>query len=402
MNFVQTLRKRSELQPGVPALIDRCFSKDRVLTYSALNRLADFLSFELRKKKVLPGDRILFGIDAGQEMYGYLLAALQIGAVPILYDHAEPHDEFVAWISALEPKACLIPKRGWLGSHFAGILKKIPIKIFVGRVRSQARWLRLGKLGALEEQAADSAALMCLVGKASNHLSFRVWSQNQLNESVQLLVSQLKLKAGEIDLCNSPLHLLGNLAAGLTSMVASRFGRSLDRQLEKFKPTRVAAESHLVHRLLRKSFSPFHRVFIIDAPLAPQEIDQFSDQVQHANVELIFYEDLPLASLSLKEYERKGHATLVGNFFSSVEARVSAQPGIDKATVRPDGVPADSQQTPVGELIIRGPFLPRRHTLSDITKENSILHGSSNGDWCSTGVFGYFDQNARFWFTERR
>jgi acyl-CoA synthetase (AMP-forming)/AMP-acid ligase II len=387
MNFVETLRKRSELQPGVPALIDRCFSRDRVLTYSALNRLADFLSFELRKKKILPGDRVLFGIAAGQEMYGYLLAALQIGAVPILYDHAEPHDEFGAWISALEPKACLIPKSGWIGSHFAGILKKIPIKIFVGHVRSQARWLRLGKLGALEEQAADSAALMCLVGAASSHLTFRVWSQNQLNESVQLLVSQLKLKAGEIDLCNSPLHLLGNLAAGLTSMVASRFGRSFERQVEKFKPTRVAAESHLVRRLLRKSSSPFHKVFIIDAPLEPQEIDHFSGQMQHANIDLIFYEDLPLASLSLKEYERKGSATLVGNFFSTVEARVSTQKGSDDA---------------IGELVVRGPCLPKRHTLSDFTIENPLQHGSSNGDWCFTGVFGYFDQQDRFWLTERR
>jgi len=373
-----------------------------VLTYSALNRLADFLSFELRKKKVLPGDRVLFGIDAGQEMYGYLLAALQIGAVPILYDQAEPHDEFVAWITALAPKACLIPKSGWIGSHFAGILKKIPIKIFVGQVRSQARWLRLGKLGALEEQAEDSAALMCLVGAASSGLTFRVWSQNQLNESVQLLVTQLKLKAGEIDLCNSPLHLLGNLAAGLTSMVAARFGRSLERQVEKFKPTRVAAESRLIRRLLRKSFSPFHRVFIIDAPLEPQEIDHFSGQMQHANIELIFYEDLPLASLSLKEYERKGSATLIGTFFSTVEARVSTQERTDNAIARPENDPTASPHTQIGELIVRGPFLPKRHTLSDLPTENPLLRGSSNGDWCPTGAFGYFDHQARFWLTERR
>jgi acyl-CoA synthetase (AMP-forming)/AMP-acid ligase II len=402
MNFVQTLRKRSELQPGVPALIDRCFSKDRVLTYSALNRLVDFLSFELRKKEVLPGDRVLFGIDAGQEMYGYLLAALQMGAIPILYDHAEPHDEFVAWINALEPKACLIPKRGWLGSHFAGILKNIPIKIFVGRTRSQARWLRLGKLGALEEHATDSAALICLVSAASSHLTFRVWSQNQLNESVHLLVSQLKLKAGEMDLCNSPLHFLGNLAAGLTSMVASRFGRSLERQVEKFKPTRVAADSHLVRRLLRKSSSPFHKVFIIDAPLESQEIGHFSSQMQHANIELIFYEDLPLASLSLKEYERKGSATLIGNFFPTVEARVSTQKRADQAVAPSENDPSALQETPVGELVVRGPFLPKRHTLSDLLSKNSLLRGSSDGDWCFTGAFGYFDQQARFWLTGRR
>jgi acyl-coenzyme A synthetase/AMP-(fatty) acid ligase len=401
MNLVQTLRERSELQPGVPALIDRCFSGDRVLTYSGLNRLVDFLSFELRQKKILPGDRVLFGVEAGQEMYGYLLAALQIGAVPILYDDSEPRDDFVAWIRALEPKACLISRRGWLGSHFNGAIKNIPLKIYVGHVRSQARWLRLGKLGSLEDQPANSPALICLVGAASSHLAFRLWSQSQLYESVQLLVSHLKLKAGEIDLCASPLHLLGNLAAGLTSLVGSSFARSIERQIQKFKPTRIAAESPIIRRLLRQSFSPLHKVFITDAPLEPEVIDYFTGRLQHANIELIFYEDLPLASLSLREYERKGSATLVGNFFSAVEARISTQKRTDQPIVRSEDESSGSQPAAIGELIVRGPFLPNRRTLSDLAKEAPLLAGSANGDWCFTGAFGYFDGQARFWLTAR-
>jgi acyl-CoA synthetase (AMP-forming)/AMP-acid ligase II len=401
MNLVQTLRERSELQPGVPALIDRCFSRDRVLSYSGLNRLVDFLSFELRQKKISPGDCVLFGMEAGQEMYGYLLAALQIGAVPVLYAGAKPRDDFVAWIRALEPKACLIPKRGWVGSHFDEALKHIPIKIYVGHVRSHTRWLRLGRLGSLEDQPANSPALICLVASASNHLAFRVWSQSQLHESVQLLVSHLKLKAGEIDLCASPLHLLGNLAAGLTSMVSSCFARSVERQIEKFKPTRIAAESPIIRRLLRQSFSPLHKVFITDAPLEPEEIDYFTGRLQHANIELIFYEDLPLASLSLREYERKGSATLVGNFFSAVEARISTQKRTDRPITRSDHEPNGSQPAAIGELVVRGPFLPNRRTLSDLAKEVPLLSGSANGDWCFTGAFGYFDGQARFWLTER-
>jgi acyl-CoA synthetase (AMP-forming)/AMP-acid ligase II len=124
--------------------------------------------------------------------------------------------------------------------------------------------------------------------------------------------------------------------------------------------------------------------------------------MQHANIELIFYEDLPLASLSLKEYERKGSATLIGNFVSTVEARVSSQEGIDNAVARPENDLAALQQTPIGELIVRGPFLPKRHTLSDLPTDNPLLGVSSNGDWCSTGAFGYFDHQARFWLTERR
>jgi acyl-coenzyme A synthetase/AMP-(fatty) acid ligase len=401
MNLVQTLRERSELQPGVPALIDRCFSRDRVLTYSGLNRLVDFLSFELRQKRILPGDRVLFGVEAGQEMYGYLLAALQIGAVPILYDDAQPHEDFIAWIQALEPKACLIPKKGWIGSHFDEALKHIPLKIFVGHVRSQARWLRLGKLGSVEDQPANSPALICLVSAASSHLAFRLWSQSQLYESVQLLVSHLKLKAAEIDLCASPLHLLGNLAAGLTSMVGFRFARSVERQIEKFKPTRIAAESPIIRRLLRHSFSPLHKVFITDAPLEPEAINYFAGRLQHANIELIFYEDLPLASLSLREYERKGSATLVGNFFSAVEARISTPKRTDQPTVGSDHESSGSPPAAVGELAVRGPFLPNRRTLSDLTREDSLLSGSPNGDWCFTGAFGYFDRQARFWLTAR-
>src|SRR6202045_4379631 len=356
MNFVQTLRKRSELQPGVPALIDRCFSGDRVLTYSGLNRLVDYLSFELREKKVATGDRILIGIGPSQEMYVYLLAALQIGAVPILCDHAAPHDELISWINALGPKACVIPTRGWVGSHFDGVLRKIPSKIFVGHVRSQARWLRLGKLGALEEQASDSVALISLVRESSHHLASRVWSQDQLRQSVQLLVSQLKLKAGEIDLCASALHLLGNLAAGLTSMIGSRSKRSLDHQVEKFKPTRTAAVSPVARRLLRKPFSPFHRVFITDAPLEPTEIDYFTDRMQHANIELIFYDDLPLASLPLKEYEQNGSASLVGTFYSTVEARVSLRTETGKSAARRADPTIVSKPDEIGELFIRGSF----------------------------------------------
>ncbi len=401
MNFVQTLRKRSELQPGVPALIDRCLSGDRVLTYSGLNRIVDYLSFELREKKVVSGDRILVGIGPSQEMYVYLLAALQIGAVPILCDQAAPHDEFISWISALEPKACIIPTRGWVGSHFDTVLRKIPSKIFVGHVRSQARWLRLGKLGALEERPVDSAALISLVRETSNHLAFRVWSQEQLRQSVQLLVSQLKLKAGEIDLCASAIHLLGNLAAGLTSMVGSRSARSLDHQVDKFKPTRTAARSPVVRRLLRKPFSSFHRVFITDAPLDPTEIDYFTARMQHANIELIFYEDLPLASLPLKEYEQKGSATLVGSFYSTVEAKVAVPAAVGKPAANRTDVPIVPKPDETGELFIRGSFLPNRQTLRDLLTKGDLATSTPNGDWCSTGVFGYFDEQARFWLTHR-
>jgi acyl-CoA synthetase (AMP-forming)/AMP-acid ligase II len=401
MNFVQTLRKRSELQPGVPALIDRYLSRDRVLTYSGLNRLVDFCSIHLREAKVFPGDRILVGIGPSQEMYGYLFAALEVGAIPILYDNSRPHSEFISWIEALEPKVALIPKRGWVGAQFDSALKKIPIKIIAGRVRSQVRLLRLGKLGALEEVSPHTVGLYYLVSEACGHLALRTWSQSQLHQSVQFLVSELKLKAGEIDLCDSPVSLVANVAAGLTSVVGCRSRRGIERQVEKFKPTRVAAKSKLIRWLLRKSTSPLQRVFITNAPLAQEEVDYFRSHCQRASIELIFCEGMPLAGVSLKEYEKNGSAALVGNFFPAIQAKVSGAVTEKRISMPPEPKTRDAMQETVGELLVRAEFLPTRQSLSDLATGVAAVSAAANEPWHSTGALGYFDERSRFWLTDR-
>jgi hypothetical protein len=141
-------------------------------------------------------------------------------------------------------------------------------------------------------------------------------------------------------------------------------------------------------------------VFITDAPLKPEEVDYFTGRMQHANIELIFYEDLPLASLPLKEYERKGSATLVGNFYSSVEVRISVRNETGEPASRAD-LPAIPKPEEIGELFIRGSFLPNRLTLGALVKEDSLAKIVSNGDWRPAGAVGYLDDQSRFWLTER-
>jgi hypothetical protein len=123
--------------------------------------------------------------------------------------------------------------------------------------------------------------------------------------------------------------------------------------------------------------------------------------MQHANIELIFYDDLPLAALPLKQYERKESATLVGSFYSTVEARISVREETNKSPTGRAMTPVASRPDEIGELLIRGSFLPHRQTLADLLTEGVLTMVASNGDWCSTGVFGYFDDQSRFWLTER-
>src|SRR6516225_2085606 len=81
MNLIQMLRRRVELQPGVPALIDHRLTGDRVISFSVLNRFVDFLSVRLREEKVQPGDRVVLLLKPSQEFYGFLLALLQVSAI---------------------------------------------------------------------------------------------------------------------------------------------------------------------------------------------------------------------------------------------------------------------------------------------------------------------------------
>jgi hypothetical protein len=123
--------------------------------------------------------------------------------------------------------------------------------------------------------------------------------------------------------------------------------------------------------------------------------------MQHANIELIFYEDLPLASLPLKEYERIGNATLVGSFYAAVEARISVRERIGKspaATSDPSILPKSDE---IGQLLIRGSFLPNRLTLDALQKKGSLAQPAPTDVWCSTGVVGYLDEQSRFWLTQR-
>ena len=398
MNFLQTFRKRSELQPGVPALIDHCFSGDRVLSYSSLNKLADYLSMQLREQQIKAGNRILLALDSGQELYGYLLAALQIGAIPIIYQQDGSHKEFVAWVKALHPHAAVVRREKWVGCHFDAAFKPIPKKIYIGQVRSQARWLRLGKLGAVEERNPDSVALVALAGDESGRISMRSWSQKQLELSIQFYLSHLKLKAGEIDLCQTPLQLLANLAAGLTSVIAEGSGllalNKVERRVEKFKPTRIAGESTLIRRLLRKYSSPLHKVFITDAPLDSESVDYFKGHIQHANIELLFCSELPLASLSLRGFEQTADASLAGNFFPGIRAGIMPEEPTDETLT---AVGSTAKPNVRGELIIKSEFLPHREPEPTEELARVLEQPVSNGVWHATGMRGFLDEQERFW-----
>ncbi|MBV8215762.1 MAG: AMP-binding protein [Verrucomicrobia bacterium] len=398
MNIIQTLRHRAELQPGVPAIVDRTFFGDRVLTYAALNRSVDFLALRLDEEGIKRGDQVLMLLDPSQELYLFLLALLQIGAVPTLADALTGLKPFGQWVEQCRPAACVLPQSNWLSQRFHRQLRLIPKKLFPHAFRFENRILRIGKFGTPVELAKTDLALIELRRGGFGGLEARGWTQPQLARTVQRLVSHLKMKAGEIDLCDWPLLLLANANAGVTSVVPVRPGllshRSHSQQVEKFQPARVTAPAAFLLHYLRKSSSPLHKIIVMDAPLPPESLEFFVRCQQFANVELLFGQDVPLASCSLNEYQSVGTPRWVGQFFADVKIRV--EPEFADTNGHAEKIKAKVPQVYSGELLVAGDFLPRPLDLNGEVDTSRLAQFENGEQWIKTGLQGSLDKELKF------
>lgn len=395
MNFVQAFRERVDLQPGVPALIDHTPRGDRVLSYAALNRWVDAISIRLREAQVAPGDLFLLLLEPSQEFYVHFLAALQIGAVPVVHTSACSLRQILAWIREARPAACVLSWLQATNPRLAASLRYVSKKVYPDVATSRGQWLRIGRIGAVEDVPEEAPALLLLAHDRRGQAVVWRWTQAQLGSTLELLFSALRLKAGDIDLCSAPLHALANLRAGLASLIPIGFGwlnrLPLQRQLEKFKPTRTTALAAQLGYLLRKKSSPLHRIFVLDAPLGDADRRFLAEHSSQATVDVLFGDAVPVAINPLEPAMATDHACCVGSFFNRVEARTLPVPQPDT----PAG--AAGHEPATGELIVRAAFLPTPCTLEGGTDSDRLFVESAGEPWLRTGCHGYFDADQRFW-----
>jgi len=395
MNLVQNLRHRAELQPGVPAIVDRTVRGDRVVSFVAFNRSVDFLAHRLREEGVESGHQVLLALDPSQEFYLFALALLQIGAIPVICRKALGSSFLTEWVKNVRPQACVLSQSRWLTQHFHQQLRLIPMRLFVHAFRFESRWLRLGRFGQPIELNRDQTAWIELRRESPGTFRAWAWNQETLARTTQRLVSILRMKAGEIDLCGNPLHLLANLAAGLTSVIPLKRGlltpTGRRRQVDKFKPNRVAAKAEFLNRYLRSSTSPLQKVFVLDAPLSSEDVEFFSAIRQYGNIELLFGRETPLASCTLKEFQSRAEEHWVGSFFDDVRYKLEPSPS------KPDdGVLGGSQGSVSGELLVAGDFLPIPLTIQGDPDSTILSQSEKDETWLRTGVKGALDGSERF------
>jgi acyl-CoA synthetase (AMP-forming)/AMP-acid ligase II len=334
-------------------------------------------------------------LEPSQEYYVHFLAALQIGAVPVVHAPECSLRQILAWIREAHPAACVLSSLQAANPRLAAGLRQVSKKIYPESTTSRSHWLRIGHIGTVEDVPEEAPALLLLTHDRSGRIVVWRWTQAQLGSSLEFLFSALRLKAGDIDLCSTPLHLLANLRAGLASLIPIGFGLlsrlQLQRQLEKFKPTRTTALVAEVVYLLRKKSSPLHRIFVLDAPLGDADRRFLAEHSSQATVEVLFGDAVPVATNPLEATMATDRACCVGSFFDRVEARTLPVPGTGTAAGHPGREPV------LGELIVRAGFLPTPCTLQGGTDSERLFIESPGDPWLRTGCQGYFDADQRFW-----
>ena len=394
MNVVQTLRHRAELQPSVAAIVDRTIRGDRVISFSDLNRTVDYYAIRLAAQGIAPGDEVLLLLRPSQEFYLFLLALLQIGAVPVLGDSLDRGRTLQPWIGARPPKACLLARTRYRSRLLGRELGSIKERLFTRAFRFEQRWLHLGRQGTIRDLSANAPALLELIATREGIAGGWLWTQTQLDRNIQRLLTHLKMKAGEIDLCLRPLHLLANVSAGITSVIPPRAALLAERrrlhQLDKFKPVRATAPAAVLTRYLRHASSPLHKIVITDAPLDPEAVDFFSARLQHANIDLFFGADVPLAMCSLKNYQSSGNNGWVGTFFDDVRWRLQASRPVKMSGSSPVGDPE------AGELLICAEFLPQAMNPEGKPDTGRYAQGVDGTAWLRTGYSGRLANKERF------
>jgi hypothetical protein len=334
-------------------------------------------------------------LDPSQEFYLFALALLQIGAIPVICRKALGSAFLTEWVKNVRPQACVLSQSRWLTQHFHQQLRLIPMRLFVHAFRFESRWLRLGRFGQPIELNRDQTAWIELRRESPGTFRAWAWNQETLARTTQRLVSILRMKAGEIDLCGNPLHLLANLAAGLTSVIPLKRGlltpTGRRRQVDKFKPNRVAAKAEFLNRYLRSSTSPLQKVFVLDAPLSSEDVEFFSAIRQYGNIELLFGRETPLASCTLNEFQSRAEEHWVGSFFDDVRYKLESPPS------KPDdGVLGGSKGSAPRELLVAGDFLPIPLTIQGDPDPTILSRNEKDETWLRTGVKGALDGSERF------
>ena len=402
--------------------------RDAILTFAALDRLADAYAEELARRGIGRGERTLILIRPGTSLIASVFALMKIGSVPVLVDPGLGRRAFLGCVAQAQPSAVIaVPLAQLARRLFAAAFRSVRTSVTLDRALARKLQRRSVETPGREPgfpvadtQVEDEAAIAFTSGSTGPPKGV-IYRQGNFRAQIEAMRTDMGIEAGEVHLAAVHLFALFNPALGVTTVLApmdpARPARLDPRRLiEVIRRHRVTFSlgSPTIWRIVSdhcaasgEKLPHLRKVFMFGAPAPPALVARTAEMLQDGLVFTPFgaTEALPLTLLDHREIgadvstrTEQDAGVCVGRPIRGVTVRIIA---VDDRRITDW---KDAQPMPVGargEIVVKGPVVTREYlNRPDETADAKIP--DAEGFWHRMGDIGYLDELGRLWFCGRK
>ncbi|NOY25744.1 MAG: AMP-binding protein [Oligoflexia bacterium] len=402
-----------------------------MLSFQQLRDLSDRYAHGLRRRGVVPGDRVSLLVKPSLEFIPLVFAIFKLGAHPVLIDPGMGRQQFLACLARMAPTVLIAEPIVHLLKHvFRGPFRSVNLSVSTGS------WGGLS-LAELEEQgrgpfptvpvSPDDEAAVLFTSGSTGPAKGVTYTHGIFSAQARLIADLYQLQPGEIDLACFPLFGLFSIAVGLTVVIPD-MDPSKPAQADPAKLVEAimdhgctsGAGSPSIWKNLGRYCTQQHiqlpslkRLLMFGAPIPVSMHEQFrSILTDGAQIHTPYgaTECLPVASIGTDQIladtadrTSAGAGTCVGTCVTAMTVRVVAITDDPISTWKQD---LELPRGQTGEITVRGPVVtPEYKGQPDQTAKAKIRETLADGSTAIVhrmGDLGYFDEQGRLWFCGRK
>lgn len=427
MNIAEVLRIRAEESGDAPALIDTQHGRDRTVSFRELHAASCGMAEQLRQAGVGGGDAVLILHPMSAELYAFLIAVFQVGAMGMFLDPSAGRDHVDHCLRIVRPKAFFGSVKAQLLRLWIPALRKVEISLCSGPFPGASRCsfhAGLTDRGSIASRDALDPALITFTSGSTGEPKAALRTHGFLLAQHRALQASLQHRAGVFDLTTLPVFVLGNLASGVVSVLPDvdmrRPGQirpeGVLNQLQRLPIETLAASPAFVARLVEGCRTSHirlecvQRVYMGGAPVFPEDLDRAREIFPKAEITAVYgsTEAEPMAEIAVSNMSAEdframqgGRGLLAGQPVPSLALRVIRNqwgtPIEPVSAANFHGLCLEANT--VGEIVVSG-----EHVLSGYLNGTGDAETKFHVDgtvWHRTGDLGRMDEHGRLWLLGR-
>ena len=427
------LRENAKQFPDKPALIYPSFIKSGVVThkkmsYREIDEASDKAAYALRAKGFKFGDKTVFMVKAGPELFTLVFALFKIGAIPVVVDPGMGIRRMLHCYRSVGSQTFIGIPVATLVRFFARRMFSTihsAVTVFRGKIWRQNYLLQgidVSQPFPIESVEGDVPALISFTTGSTGPAKAVECTQTMVHAMMEAMQSSAAITHDDVQLLTLPFFGVIGMMMGNTCVLpamdptkpADIVPAYLEQAIKEFNVTCMFGSPSLLNALGRYgdaeniSLPSLRFVSCGGAPMTLGTMKLFRKMIAREAVFETTWgatEGLPLASINIDELlgEMKaamdsGSGVCIGK--PSYRVRVRAM----KVTEGPVSHWAEDLNLPsgeIGELIVSGPNIsPRYHKDSDSDREHKLIENEEI--WHRTGDLGWLDDQGNIWFCGRK